>query len=101
MAWVRDSEEALQIARRRGERAGLPSSGMYRPAQLCTGRRGARLSAQRGSTNREIAAALVLAERTVETHISNVLGKLGLASRREIAAWAIAAGLAPPPILGT
>jgi DNA-binding CsgD family transcriptional regulator len=47
-----------------------------------------------GKTSREIAEALVLGERTVETHTSNILGKLGLSSRRAIAAWAITAGLA-------
>ena len=40
-----------------------------------------------GRSNREIAEALVLGERTIETHVSNLLGKLGLASRREVAAW--------------
>ena len=39
-------------------------------------------------TNREIADALGIGERTVETHVSNILSKLGLASRRETAAWA-------------
>jgi DNA-binding NarL/FixJ family response regulator len=41
-----------------------------------------------GSTNREIAARLVLSDRTVETHVQNILGKLGFRSRAEIAAWA-------------
>jgi DNA-binding CsgD family transcriptional regulator len=40
-----------------------------------------------GHTNREIAEALVLGERTIETHVSNMLGKLGLESRREVARW--------------
>jgi DNA-binding CsgD family transcriptional regulator len=52
----------------------------------------ARLLAQ-GRANRDIAAALVLSERTVEKHISNILGKLGLTSRLEVAAWAHAHGL--------
>jgi DNA-binding CsgD family transcriptional regulator len=47
-----------------------------------------------GRINREIAESLVVGERTVETHISNILAKLGFSSRRQIAAWAIEKGLA-------
>jgi DNA-binding CsgD family transcriptional regulator len=46
-----------------------------------------------GQTNREIAERLVLGERTIETHIGNILGKLGFSSRRQITAWAIEQGL--------
>jgi DNA-binding CsgD family transcriptional regulator len=42
----------------------------------------------KGKSNREIAEALVLGERTIETHVSNILAKLGADSRHEIAAWA-------------
>ncbi len=45
-----------------------------------------------GHVNREIAAALVVSERTVEAHVSNILSKLGFTSRRQIAAWAIEKG---------
>jgi DNA-binding CsgD family transcriptional regulator len=48
----------------------------------------------RGYTNREIADTLVLGERTVETHVSNVLAKLNLSSRRQITAWVVEKGLA-------
>jgi DNA-binding CsgD family transcriptional regulator len=41
-----------------------------------------------GRSNREIAGELVLSERTVETHVANVLGKIGLANRSQAAAWA-------------
>ena len=41
-----------------------------------------------GRTNRQIAAELVLSERTVEAHVGHVLGKLGVANRAEAAAWA-------------
>ena len=47
----------------------------------------------RGRSNREIAQALYLGERTVETHVTNILSKLGFASRAQIAAWAVQRGL--------
>jgi DNA-binding CsgD family transcriptional regulator len=46
-----------------------------------------------GKANREVAAALVLSERTVETHVGNILAKLGFASRHQITAWAMEKGL--------
>ena len=41
-----------------------------------------------GRTNRAIAAELVLSERTVDRHVSNILTKLGVASRAAATAWA-------------
>ncbi|HEX6482672.1 MAG TPA: AAA family ATPase [Ktedonobacteraceae bacterium] len=43
--------------------------------------------------NREIADVLVLSERTIETHVSNIMLKLGYTSRKQIANWAIERGL--------
>jgi DNA-binding CsgD family transcriptional regulator len=40
-------------------------------------------------SNREIAQHLVLSERTVESHVRNILAKLGCATRTEIAAWSL------------
>ena len=48
-----------------------------------------------GRSNREIAAALFIAPKTASVHVSNILGKLGAASRGEAAAIAAAAGLEP------
>jgi DNA-binding NarL/FixJ family response regulator len=39
-----------------------------------------------GHTNREIGQRLFLSEKTVETHLSRVFGKLGARSRAEVAA---------------
>lgn len=41
-----------------------------------------------GKSNRDIAQELVVSERTAEAHVTNILGKLGLTSRAQIAAWA-------------
>ena len=49
----------------------------------------------KGESNREIAEALVLSEATVRTHVSNILGKLHLASRTQAALYALRKGLAP------
>jgi DNA-binding NarL/FixJ family response regulator len=44
----------------------------------------------RGYTYREAARELVLSVKTIETHVSNVLRKLQLSNRRELARWAAA-----------
>ncbi|MFJ8828245.1 response regulator [Streptomyces sp. NPDC102467] len=47
-----------------------------------------------GRSNREIARALVLSEKTVKTHVSNILMKLDLADRTQAALWAVRHGAA-------
>ena len=46
-----------------------------------------------GATNREIAGELTIAEKTVERHRANVLGKLGMRDRVELTRYAIRRGL--------
>jgi NarL family two-component system response regulator LiaR len=48
----------------------------------------------RGQSNQEIADQLVISEATVRTHVSNILGKLHLASRTQAALYALREGLA-------
>jgi len=42
-----------------------------------------------GLTNREIAARLYISRRTADSHIENILRKLGFTSRAQVAAWVI------------
>jgi DNA-binding NarL/FixJ family response regulator len=46
-----------------------------------------------GKANKVIAAELSISERTAGTHVSNILGKLGLSSRTQAALWAVREGL--------
>lgn len=50
-----------------------------------------------GASNRQIAQALTVSERTARTHVSAILAKLGLVSRTQAALWAVREGLAPGP----
>jgi non-specific serine/threonine protein kinase len=50
----------------------------------------------RGLTNRQIADELVVAKSTVDRHVVNILRKLGLANRAQVAVWAATHGLDGP-----
>ncbi len=86
---VWDARRAAARMRPWGVRAGIrgprsrPASG--RDALTVTEQRVAELVVQ-GLSNPDIAAMLLLSRRTVETHVSHILGKLGVRSRREVAA---------------
>jgi DNA-binding CsgD family transcriptional regulator len=74
----------LWAERARGELSRIsgraPASGALTPAE----ERVATLVAE-GKTNREVASALFLSERTVEGHLSRIFGKLGIRHRAEVA----------------
>lgn len=53
-----------------------------------------RLLAQ-GQSNKEIARTLTIGEKTVKTHVSNILSKLGVPSRTQAALYAVRIGLVP------
>ncbi|MDT5041277.1 MAG: hypothetical protein QOE51_2262 [Actinoplanes sp.] len=88
--------DAVAVALERSPRVTVPEP---RPeAAAGTGltkreREVAALMAQ-GLSNREIAARLVVAQRTAEGHVENILSKLGFTSRAQVAGWL--AGQKPP-----
>jgi DNA-binding NarL/FixJ family response regulator len=49
-----------------------------------------------GASNKEIASELFITERTARTHVSNILGKLGLSSRTQAALYAVEHKLVRP-----
>jgi DNA-binding NarL/FixJ family response regulator len=50
----------------------------------------------RGLSNRQLAAELYVSEKTVKTHVSNLLAKLRLSDRTQAALFAVRVGLADP-----
>ena len=67
------------------------------PSERLTGREQEVLALlARGLTNRQIADSLTISEKTVSVHVSNMLSKLGLASRTQAALYAARIGLVPP-----
>ena len=75
-----EDDRAEEACERRGPPDRGPAGLTRREAQI------AGLLAE-GSTNKEIAARLVISQRTVETHVDNILGKLGISSRAQVAGW--------------
>jgi NarL family two-component system response regulator LiaR len=49
----------------------------------------------RGLSNKAIARECDVSEKTVKTHVSNILGKLGVNDRTQAALWAVREGLVP------
>jgi DNA-binding NarL/FixJ family response regulator len=73
-----------------GEPAAMETSGDPGLDQLSPREREVLRLIARGYTYREAARELVLSVKTIETHVSNVLRKLQLSNRRELARWAAA-----------
>jgi DNA-binding CsgD family transcriptional regulator len=96
-----NGDGALREQFRQGALATLPDISPPTPLQAAKQKFGgltrrerevASLVAQ-GLSNRDIAEKLVLSERTVEKHVSNILSKLHFTSRTQVAAWAVPKGL--------
>jgi DNA-binding CsgD family transcriptional regulator/tetratricopeptide (TPR) repeat protein len=84
--WRRDEARALLVRLRAVPRRG---TGPLTPRE----REVAQLVAQ-GLSNGEVAKRLFITTKTASVHVSNILAKLGMSSRAEIAAWAVGTGLA-------
>jgi len=90
--WRRDEAQAL--LRRLGARDGQPVTG---PDVLTAREREVAALLAEGLSNGEIARRLFISTKTASVHVSNILAKLGMASRAEVAAWAVRNGLGPAP----
>jgi DNA-binding CsgD family transcriptional regulator len=84
-----DHAVAYALEERRSAGSGRRSAGRVGSGPLSLTRREAEIAdlVAKGLSNREIAAALVIAPRTAEGHVEKILSKLGFTSRAQIAAW--------------
>jgi len=82
--WRRDRVEAL-IRRLEG--------GQRSDGELTTREREVAALIAEGLTNSQLAERLFISPKTAAVHVSNILTKLGLSSRAEIAAWAVRHGI--------
>lgn len=85
-------DELVAVQRRLGLGAELSGPDSLTPRE----REVAGLLAE-GLTNAALAERLYISPRTAAVHVSNILSKLGMSSRAEVAAWAVREGLAPEP----
>jgi DNA-binding CsgD family transcriptional regulator len=81
--WRRD--EAVDLERRLATTPTSPSA--EGPAGLTAREREVAALVADGRSNGQIAAALYISTKTASVHVSNILTKLGVANRAEIAAW--------------
>jgi two-component system, NarL family, response regulator LiaR len=84
------------ISEVRGENAPPPTEGAADLARLTERETEVLREIATGRSNKEIAQDLVLSEKTVKTHVSNILQKLGLADRTQAALFAVRHHLVEP-----
>jgi predicted ATPase/DNA-binding CsgD family transcriptional regulator len=78
-------EEALAYAL--GEARSAPPATPAAPTPLTRRQQQVAMLVGRGLSNREIASALVISQRTAESHLESILTRLGFSSRAQVAAW--------------
>jgi DNA-binding NarL/FixJ family response regulator len=80
---IAESADSIPVAT--PSQAPIPSDGG--PTRLTPREREITALVAQGMSNKEIAAHLVIAQRTAESHVENILSKLGFGSRSQVAAW--------------
>jgi DNA-binding NarL/FixJ family response regulator len=88
--WRRD--EAAALLRRLGRGPPPPPP----PAPPTPREREVATLLAEGLSNGEIAHRLYISTKTASVHVSNILAKLNMSSRTEVATWAVRSGLVPP-----
>ena len=89
--WAASTDESIEVALATAQTGRKPGAG---PALLLTPRElEVIVLVGRGHSNREISDVLVVSVRSTEAHLTNVLNKLGLRSRSQLAVWAAEHGL--------
>ena len=78
---------AFAMAERPAGRTARPKRRSAPPGGLTRREREIAELVAEGLSNKQIAARLVIAQRTAETHVENILTKLGFTSRAQIASW--------------
>jgi DNA-binding CsgD family transcriptional regulator len=95
---MREAAAAAQELRRlgwRGPRRARGGTGAHGPAALSAREREVAALVASGKRNREVAAALFLSEKTVESHLARIYDKLGVRSRAALATILAADDYAP------
>ena len=85
--WRRD--QAAALLRRLGDGPAPAAT----PGALTPREREVAMLVAEGCSNGEIARRLFISTKTASVHVSNILAKLDMTSRAEVAAWAVRSGL--------
>jgi DNA-binding CsgD family transcriptional regulator len=93
---VMSLEEAVAYAHAIAETGLATQAARKKLDELTPRQREVAVLVAQAKSNDEIAQELVVSKRTVETHVSHILGKLGFGSRAQIVRWAIESGLVEP-----